>query len=118
HTGSAAAQLRAHEYTQGFGTISDVAVFLHAHWTTLVPGKRGLTWSHEPDMVSQLYRSTGIISNDVPVIVLPFAQAAAHAGMPEGEALVCMITGEMLELLLIKNGKVRGRATIPLGHHT
>jgi hypothetical protein len=117
-TGKTAASLRNNEATKHFGEIGNVVVFLHAPWTAAAHGKEGLTWTHEPEMVSRLYKSAGIITNDAPVTFLPFGRAAAYSGAPEGEALLAVITGEVLELLLTKDGLVQGRATLPLGHHT
>jgi hypothetical protein len=119
-TGSEAARLRRDKSTARYGRVGSVKIFLHAPWTIAVQGKNGISWSHEPSVRTQLYRCVGTVADTALVSFEPFGRAAAHAVHPHvrGEALVANVTGEVLELILARNGHVLGRATTPVGLHT
>lgn len=116
HTSLVAARVR-HSKLHTLGEVSRAVIFLHAPWSTLTPAKKA--WNHEPEMVHSLRVALASTFGDIPLTVHPFATAALHTTNTlfeqQGHFLLCTITGEVAELLLVKNGALAGRATIPLG---
>ncbi len=116
HTSLVAARVR-HSKLHTLGDVSRAVVFLHAPWSTLASTKR--SWNHEPEMVHGLRVALASTFGDIPATFRPFSTAALHTTNTlfeqQGSFLLCTITGEMAELLLVKDGNLEGRATIPLG---
>ncbi len=118
HVHTVAARLRTHPEAASFGTVTRAVVFLSAPWGTpnfsrgrpdFLPGMRDFVVkemeSFAPDI--SLSFSSGI------------ERAAAGVGtLSSGGVLLCMVGGEVTELLLIEKEGPRGYATIPHGSRT
>ncbi|MEK7109271.1 MAG: hypothetical protein AAB919_02440 [Patescibacteria group bacterium] len=98
------------------GEVSNISVFMSPPW-----GKPNLE-TGRPDFVPHLQdmlrRESGAYF-DLPLNFYTGAGAAAQAmrviSPAEDKYLVCIVTHEMTELLLVYNGAVAGHATIPHG---
>ncbi|MDE2071686.1 MAG: hypothetical protein KGI70_03080 [Patescibacteria group bacterium] len=111
-----AARVRMHETTADMGRVERAAAFLHAPW-----GRPNLA-TGSPDFVEPvvtLLRTT-IEMHFGPIPVTPLTamggfHRASRAAVPERDYLLASITGEVLELLLVRGGAVVGHATAPIG---
>lgn len=110
-----AAKLRGHEATAALGSPERAAVFLSPPWgrPNLAAGRPDFL----PSMTSTLRKTLSSVLEG-PTHFYTAAGAAAHAARLLGEApsLICSVTGEISELMLIDD-TVRAHATIPLGTH-
>ena len=115
HMSELAARTRQSAYP-GLGVVSNISVFMSPPW-----GKPNLE-TGRPDFVpylqDMLRRESGAYF-DLPLNFYTGAGAAAQAmrvvSPAEDKYLVCIVTHEMTELLLVYNGAVAGVATIPHG---
>ena len=118
HTGLVAARIR-NSTLQGLGTIAETNVFLHAPWSTPTTHPQGWRWNHEPHITEGLQKAIDSTFMPNPVTFHPFANAALHATQTlfeqQNNFLLCIVTGEVAEILLVQNDTCIGRATIPLG---
>ena len=106
------------------GELSHLAVFLGAPWSTPVwkASQAGATqkffWEFEP----YLQKSVLHLAQDMPVSFHAFGMAATSAidaVFDHDDAFfLCVITGEVCEILYIQNNIVAARATVPFGAHT
>ena len=112
-----AARVRNHPNTASFGAIEHASIFLSPPW-----GKPNLA-AGKPDFVDAM---TGAMRKGVEAVFGAIkttfhtaAGAVSHIGRTLGtEPLVlCVVTGEVTELLLIDKQGVRAHATIPTGVH-
>lgn len=116
HAAHFAARLRGHESTAPLGTINRALIFLAPPW-----GKPDLA-AGKPDFVEQVQESLHSLvraSFEVPSNFFTTAGAVAVGGRLIGhhDALMCVITGEVSELLLMQHGVVHAHASIPVGSH-
>ncbi len=120
HTSEVAARMRHNPETAAMGHITEARIFLSAPWARSSIGEKGLQWDYEPEILSLLQKNAHIFAVDVQILAHPFSRAAASAAFAfsEEETLLCIVTGEVIELVLVDQGLVLGRATIPFGLHT
>ncbi len=116
HASEVAARLRAHEKTTHLGTVARTAIFLAPPW-----GKPNLA-AGKPDFVEPFVSALkNRISPyfEAPASTYTTAAPALHGLqlIGEGPCLVCTVTGEVTELLLVNEQGVLAHATIPLGRH-
>lgn len=116
HASEVAARLRGHEKTAPLGTVARTAIFLAPPW-----GKPNLA-AGKPDFVEPFV--SALKDNISPYFEVPAhtytAAAPALHGLRitgSGPCLVCTITGEVTELLLVGERDVLAHATIPIGRH-
>lgn len=114
-----ASRVRAHPATASMGTISSGALFLAAPWG--VPDLAAATPQLRKPVTDLLENALGERFAKLPLSFHTAAGAAlsgAHRVLAQEEPyLLCIITGEVTELLLVADGKVAGYATLPLGRH-
>ncbi|MEI7719961.1 MAG: hypothetical protein WCI89_02000 [bacterium] len=101
--------------------ISNTAVFFGAPWVapSWGVGKQDkIAWDFEPHVQKSIRGLVG----DMPVSFHAFGAAAAHAVDAAFEHdpafLLCVVTGEVVEILYIYENAVIARATVPFGSHT
>lgn len=130
HVSLVAARLRGHEQVAHMGHVSSALVFLSPPWTSLVKsqgsssedGSWDFEWQHESAVVSAIRDAVLDVFGDIPISFHAFGTAAVHATdtlfQNQNEFLLCSVGGEMVELLLIDDGRLAGHATLPMGQHT
>jgi len=119
HASEVAARVRTHPATGPLGEVAEMAVFLSAPW-----GRPNLS-EGTPDfldgMASSVRTATEKSFGSVPLSFYTSAGAAAYGTRalfsPE-PCLVCVVTGEITEMLHIDDAGVRAHATIPTGSHS
>ena len=119
-TGAVAARIRQNKQLAQQGIIGGAHVFLSPPWTTTAQGSGGMEWDFEPHVITDIRRSIETITGDTPLRHHSLSWAAAHAAssLIEGRLLLCIVTGEIVELLVVEDGRIDGRATVPIGLHT
>lgn len=101
----------------GMGTVSSASIFLSPPW-----GKPNLA-TGRPDFLDTiadtLRKGVDAVFGPVKTGLYTAASAASHIGRTLGSdpILLCVVTAEVTELLLIDQQGVRAHATIPLGTH-
>lgn len=121
HVSLVAARMRHNEKTVHLGTIARIEVFLSAPWTA---PKNGTTapWVHESAVMEQVREAVEEYFNNIPVHFHAFAPKAGQVlgGLfpYEQNALVLSVTGEVAELLLLKDKVAVSHATMPVGKNT
>lgn len=120
YTSEVAARMRQTEQFAQMGVLSGAQIFLGVPWVTAHIKQENLRWNFEPEMYQHVQTTARSVVGDTRIALHPFGQAAARAMnvLTPGVALVCILTGEVTELLIVENGKVKARATIPVGLHT
>ena len=119
-TAKVAARIRQHQKLSSQGVINGAHLFFGPPWTSSSWGAGGLEWDFEPSVVKHVRRSAESVVGDAPIQHHSNSWAAAHAAssLAAGRLLVCIMTGEVVELLVVEDGRIEGRATVPLGLHT
>ncbi len=119
HVSGVATRMREHEALRHQGEVGRVAVFMSPPWATMhLAG--GTADFAEPvqHMARGVSRS---LFGEVPTSFHPLGSAAAHGNaliFPSDSAnLLCIVGGEVSELLVLNNHTVFGHATVPLGQH-
>ncbi|HEY6019216.1 MAG TPA: hypothetical protein VIY48_04735, partial [Candidatus Paceibacterota bacterium] len=114
-----AARLRQHDSAAPMGSISRAAIYLGAPWgqPDLVAGSPSFvdtmrdTVRHELNVLGDIehsfFTNTGGVLGGV-------SRALPH----DDTYLLCVVGGEVTELLLVHNHSASGYATLPLGTHT
>jgi hypothetical protein len=117
HASSVAARLRGHEQAHSLGQVSRVEIFLGPPWSHFEEPH----WHHEESLLEDVSRLVsghfGYIPSAVHPAGRPLLSVAKGLFPQESEMLLSTVTGEVTELLLLREGKMSGRATIPHGHH-
>lgn len=123
HAQEVAARLRAHPGLARLGNPTRAHVFLHAPWSRVEFAESGAPAIAAPEdfLASMRGVSAGTVG-DLPLYFHSFGTAAAPI-LPSlyetyGPVLVCVVSGELVELLIVEGGAVRGYGTIPFGTHT
>jgi len=121
HTSLVASRIRGSARLEDLGDIAEAKVFLHAPWSTLTAHPQGWRWNHEPLMIDSLKNAVDATFATLPSDFYPFANAALETTNAlfekQDDFLLCVVTGEVAELLLVQDGTFAGRATIPFGTH-
>ena len=121
HTSLVAARIRGSSRLEGLGDVTEAKVFLHAPWSTLTTHPQGWKWNHEPLMMASLKSAVDSTFATIPSAFYPFANAALDTTNAlfekQDDFLLCTVTGEVAELLLVQGSTFAGRATIPIGVH-
>lgn len=116
-----AARMRHHPKLALVGVVDSAVVFVSAPWATAQGRQRGLVWSIEPLLISQIAAS--IIDTFGPLKTTFHAASAAtsHATNQLFETapdlLISTIGGEVTELTLLQEGVRVAHATMPIGKH-
>ncbi len=120
HTSRIAARIRQDRRYAPMGRIRGAHLFFGPPWTTTSRGEERLQWKFEPSVVDYVRRSTESVVGSEPIAHHPFGRAATHTSntLFAGSVLLCIVTGEVTELLVIEDDHLIGRATVPLGTHT
>ncbi len=122
HTSLVAARMRGHEHLSHMGRVSEALVFFAPPWAALTSGKRGFEWNFDPALVSSTKKTVESFFGSIPVSLHAFGAAATDTTNTlfeqQGDFLLCSMTGEMTELMLVQNGALAGRGTVPLGTNT
>jgi len=119
HISEVAARLRAHPHTAHRGEVERAALFLSAPWGSpnLAVGKPQFA-QPTVEMLDNL--AEGFLG-DTPIHFHSNAGALLQGSrrvLPqERRYLLCGISGEVSELLLVEDGRASGYATIPSGRH-
>ena len=119
HASEVASRLRQHKESVDAGTISEVAFFLSPPWGSpnLSEGKpsfydhltrllRGYATAHVGGVPAHFYTHAGALTRGMSSLF-----------DSNGYVLLCSVHGEVVELILLKDGSVAGHGTIPLGSH-
>jgi len=119
HAADVAARLRQHEATESLGTLSRAAVYLGAPW-----GRPDLA-NESPafvgamrDLVADELGSLGGMSHSFFTATGGVLGGTKRALPHDDTYLLCIVGGEVTELLLVHNNIASGYATLPLGTHT
>jgi len=120
HVSEVAARIRMHEALSSSGSIDRAAVFFSPPWAAMhLEGGTADYAPHIEGLTQGLIEET---LGDKRISMHPFGTAAAHGAVAlfpgEAPTLLCIINGEVTELLLLAGGKLVGRATMPLGLHS
>ncbi len=122
HAAEVAARLRQNESLAPVGVVSQAVVFLAPPWSSASVGEQGFAWDHEPHLTRELTDAIVRQFGPVPVSFRAIGGAAAHATTSvfeqQSDFILCTVTGEVAELVLIADGLPTGRATVPTGLHT
>lgn len=117
HASGVAARMRGHPKLKSFGEVSRVELFLAPPWSSLEGGR----WQHEEfltdKLVSEITARIGFLPLSIHPTGRPLASLSQALFPSEGRLLLASLNGEILELLLVGQGAMLGRATLPLGHH-
>jgi hypothetical protein len=109
--------MRAHYRFRPLGSVSRVEIFLSPPWINLETAN----WREERGLTDPLAGEVAAYFGQVPLSLYPLGRPLASVvrGIyPEDESvLLSNITGEVTELLLLQEGVISGRATLPHGHH-
>ena len=120
HVSEVAARIRLHDILAQTGEVERTAAFLSPPWAAmhLVGGTADYA-PHMPDLVQGLIQDA---FGDKHATLHPFGTAVAHGAValfPEmTPAMLCIVNGEVTELLVIAENTLVGRATIPMGLHS
>ncbi len=111
-----AARLRMHEQVAPLGDVEHAAIFMSAPWgrPNLAEGRPDFLPSMTDALAAEVARSFGYI----PSSLYTRAGAAAfgtHATGEQRPCLVCIVTGEVSELMRMDQSGVASHATIPTG---
>ncbi|HYF12949.1 MAG TPA: hypothetical protein VD928_01460 [Candidatus Paceibacterota bacterium] len=119
HTSTVAARLRNHNF-EDHGNISRIAVFLSPPWATMQINEGAVDFSR-PIQEMVRHGATSMFGYK-PVTFHPIGTAVAHGSavlFPSGEPrILCIVSSEMSELLILSQQGVHGRGTIPVGLYT
>ncbi len=120
HISEVASRVRGREELAPTGKIAHVATFYAPPWAAMhLAGGTADYLPHMTEHISDLARD---ILGQHSMSAHPFGTAAAHGALSlfpfERAAMLCLVGGEVSELLLIEDGMVRGRATVPVGLST
>lgn len=113
-----AARVRMHDEVAPLGAVDHAAVFMSAPW-----GRPNLSEGHPyfmPEMTEALAEEVARSFGYIPSSFFTGAGGAAfgtRAALTDEACLVCMVTGEVSELMRMDHAGVAGHATIPTGTH-
>ena len=117
HASTVAARLRGHEKLAPLGRVSRVEFFFAPPWSHFEEPH----WHHEESLLDSLSTAVsgrfGYLPSAVHPLGRPLLSVAKGLFPDEQEMLLSTVTGEVTELLLLRDGMMAGRATIPYGHH-
>lgn len=120
HASEVAARLRQQEVTKNLGTINHVSFFLAPPWG--MPNLKEGKPSFFESIKRVLHNYVDAHFGNTPVHFHTHAGAIVR-GMKSlfdapGYTLLCSVHGEVAELTLLKDGKVAGHGTMPMGTHS
>ncbi len=104
------------------GTVDRAEVFLSPPWSDFTPAKRGNAWTHEPLLLAQTRKAIEQVFGAILITFHPLgsmvAQTTYRLFEQPDETLFATLGGEVLELVLSQEGRLRGRSTLPVGTNT
>lgn len=119
HLAQVAARLRGHPHTSDIGVVERATFFVSAPWGVpdLVAGTPSFSSAATSDLVRAIEGHF-----DIPTHFHTRASAALHgirSLVPhEDTYLLCIPSGEVVEVLSVEQGSVRTYGTLPVGRHT
>jgi hypothetical protein len=119
---AAGQDLKLRQKLSRMGAVSRAVLFFGPPWAALQEQRGSLVWSREPALARTLRQEIEATFGPIPIAEYSFGQAASGTAQrlferPD-EVLLCTITGEVAELLLMSGGAPHSYATIPAGSHT
>ncbi len=120
YTSEVAATLRQDPLRAPLGNIQSAHLFFGAPWVTTTFEQNRFRFLFEPEMLYQVHQSAQTILGERPIESHPFARSATHGVslLTPAPSILCSLTGEVLEVLLVAGGTLQARATTPVGTHT
>ncbi|HVV39201.1 MAG TPA: hypothetical protein VHD31_02645 [Candidatus Paceibacterota bacterium] len=120
HISRVAARIRLHDGLSSNGEVERSAAFFSPPWAAMhLEGGTADYAPHMSELVQNLLQET---FGDKRSTLHPFGTAAAHSAVllyPHlGSTMLCIVSGEVTELLVIENNRVVGRATVPVGFYS
>lgn len=113
-----AARVRSHHTLQSHGEVARVAVFVSPPWAELCLDGAAVCVPHMQSNIDSAVRS---MFGDIPRTLHPFGTAAAHGAVAlfphQAPTLLCVVSHELTELLLIAANRLAAYATVPSGSH-
>lgn len=120
HTSGVAARMRNHNALISQGEIERVAIFFSPPWASMHLSLG--TADYAEPIRKMAHMAVRGIFGEIPTTFHPLGTAAAHGALflfpNEMPHLLCIVTGEVSEILLLSKRTVRGRATVPVGQRT
>ena len=120
HISEVASRVRTHEVLASTGEVERVAGFFSVPWASMHLAGGGADFM--PQMSSALLDASHDILGGRPLTMHPYGAAAAHGATvlfpQEAPTILCIVSGETAELLVIDRSALKARATIPVGLHT
>jgi len=119
HIAELAASLRQHDTTNQAGSISRAAIYLGAPWSQpdLAQGTPSFV-GRMRDIVRRELELLGPMQHSFFTATGGVLGGASRALPNDDTYLLCIVGGEVTELLLVHNNNASGYATLPLGTHT
>jgi hypothetical protein len=120
HTSEVAARIRAHGRLAEQGEIERAAIFFAPPWASM--HLSGGTADYAEPLERMARSLAHSLIGDVPITFHPHGTAAAHGAVliypSDAPTVVCIVSGEVSEILLVSPGQLLGRATVPVGQRT
>lgn len=117
HTSAVAARLRANEAVAPHGEVDGAAVFFAPPWASM--HLTGGTAEFVEPMRRSAHLGVRSTLGEIPTTFHPFGTAAAHGSVllfPNKEpVMLCIVSGEVSELLIVSPKALLARATVPVG---
>jgi hypothetical protein len=119
HAAEVAARVRNHASTEDAGMISNAAVFMSAPWGSpnLAAGQPDFASSMAALVATRIDESLGRVPQSLYTTAGAAHYSVRHILPYDERYLLCVISGEISELVLVVDGEVVGYATMPLGRH-
>jgi hypothetical protein len=120
HVSEVASRMRTHETLGQNGEVARIAGFLSIPWAALSLDK---TAPDIPQHIKDTFRSAVYATlGEQPMSLHPYGTAALHGISSlfpyEAPILLCVVSGEATELLLLADNTLKARATLPQGFNT
>lgn len=123
HAHEVAARVRTHDRLSSLGQTTHALVFLHAPWAHVQFEESGKASVAAAEHMLESLRSMHLATAyDIPLSFHAFSTATAPL-LPSvyqisEDTLICIVSSEIVELILVSEGLVMGYATIPFGTRT
>ncbi|HVV15482.1 MAG TPA: hypothetical protein VHD55_03740 [Candidatus Paceibacterota bacterium] len=119
HISEVSSRMRLHETLGTEGEVAHIAGFFSVPWASIELAGTPTFMPHMRDTLRSAARAT---LGEQKLSLHPYGAAALHGALSffpdEGPALICIVSGEATELLLVADNSLKARATLPLGLHT
>ncbi len=119
HLSTVATRIRNHETLSDQGEIERAAIFFSAPWAAM--HLSGGSADFVEPVLNSAHLSLRSTLGEIPTSFHPLGTVAAHGSVvlfPEsGAVLLCIVSAEVSELLVVSNNRALGHATVPVGSH-